>query len=87
MTDIGDWNGGSYDPTTCTFPISFSATPYWCGITLQKDDGTSDSAWYGYLYGGSASTQHPGIAISKSYCVFTTHKNFTAAFIIAIGKA
>lgn len=87
MTSLGNWNGGEWDPTTCTFPVPFSATPYWCGITLQKDDDHRDNEWYGFLYGGTRASQHPGIALSKSYCVFSARRIFTAARIIAIGPS
>ena len=87
MTNIGNWNGGDYDPTTCTFPVSFSATPYYCDVTIINPTVTRDNYFYGYLYDGTKTTQHSGIALSKSYCVFTAHKEFTGALIIAIGKA
>ena len=87
MTNIGNWNGGDYDPTTCTFPVSFSATPYYCNVTIINPTVTRDNYFYGYLYDGTKTTQHSGIALSKSYCVFAAHKDFTGALIIAIGKA
>lgn len=87
MTNVGNWNGGDYDPTTCTFPVSFSTTPYYCDVTIINPTVTRDNYFYGYLYDGTKATQHSGIAMSKSYCVFTAHKDFTGALIIAIGKA
>ena len=86
--NVGNWNGGDHDPHTVDFPVAFSGQPYWVGASIQNGRDTRGGYWYGFLYdGNSSASKHPGIAISKSYCVVAVQKDATSIHVMAIGPA
>ena len=81
----GNRAGGDYDPVHVTFPISFSAVPYYAGIIEEKGDATVDNSFFSFIYTGTYDTGYTN-ALTRTGVTFGG-TNEWKKYWIALGNA